>query len=202
MRFQDTAAPRGASPWVAGAGPTCEVAVVDPDPAWPRLFQVIADRVRSALGRNALAIEHIGSTSVARLAAKPIVDVDLIVEDSAEEATYVSQLERVGFRLVVREPWWYQHRCMRGADPACNLHVFSPECPEVARHIIFRDWLRDNPADRQLYEDAKRAAAVATARIGGDVEDYNAHKQDVVRQIYARAFAGGQLADRVVLPQR
>ena len=99
-------------------------------------------------------------------------------------------LERCGFVLVVREPWWYQHRCLRHQEPRCNLHVFSPHCAESERHRIFRDWLRAHPTDRLLYARAKLAAAEETRQLGGDTMDYNARKEAVLRQIYRRAFEG------------
>jgi GrpB-like predicted nucleotidyltransferase (UPF0157 family) len=90
--------------------------------------------------------------------------------------------------LVVREPWWYEHRCLRHHERTCILHVFSPGCAEAERHRIFRDWLRSHPQDRALYAAAKEAAAEATRATGGHVMDYNARKESVVREIYHRAF--------------
>lgn len=128
------------------------------------------------------------------LDAKPIIDVDLTVADVGAEATYVPALEERGFQLVGREPWWYGHRLLRHRDPACHLHVWSPDCPESARHLIFRDWLRANPEECELYVRAKRAASEETAAAGGDGEAYNAHKEAVIRQIYGRAFSALGLA--------
>jgi GrpB-like predicted nucleotidyltransferase (UPF0157 family) len=88
-----------------------------------------------------LVVEHVGSTAVVGLPAKPVIDIDLTVADSVDEAAYVPALEGVGFRLVIREPWWHEHRCLVHDDPRCNLHVFSPGAPEPVRHRIFRDWL-------------------------------------------------------------
>jgi GrpB-like predicted nucleotidyltransferase (UPF0157 family) len=69
------------------------------------------------------------------------------------------------------------------------VHVWSPDCPEAARHLIFRDWLRARTDEQQRYVDAKRAAAEHTHATGGDSNDYNFHKQAAIREIYARAFA-------------
>ena len=142
----------------------------------------------SALGDDALRIEHVGSTSVPGLAAKPVIDIDLIVEDSRQESTYVPALEQQGFALVIREPWWYEHRCLRHHHPAGNLHVFSPDSPEAERHLIFRDWLRSHPEDRALYETAKVIAAEGTRAAHGHVMDYNSRKEQALREIYSRAF--------------
>jgi GrpB-like predicted nucleotidyltransferase (UPF0157 family) len=188
VTFDDAPPPTGASPWVPGATPTADVRIVPPDPVWSEQYTILAALIAEALGAGALAIEHVGSTAVPGLAAKPIVDIDLTVADSSDESSYVPALERRGFVLTVREPWWYEHRCLRLADPACNLHVFSPGCAELERHRIFRDWLRLDPGDLLHYATAKTIAADQTRALGGDVTDYNARKEPVVREIYGRAF--------------
>ena len=127
--------------------------------------------------------------------AKPVIDIDLVVADSADEASWLPQLQSAGFVLRIREPWWYEHRCLRFGDPRCNLHVFSPDCPETVRHRIFRDWLRSNREDRELYQHSKEAAAQETNASSGQVHDYNAMKQQVIRDIYQRAFEAAGLLD-------
>jgi GrpB-like predicted nucleotidyltransferase (UPF0157 family) len=168
---------------------------VDPDPGWPRLYEEIAGRIAGSLGSRALRLDHVGSTSVPGLAAKPIIDIDLIVADSAAEHDYVPELESLGFELVIREPWWYEHRAFRMATPRTNLHVFGPDSPEAARHLIFRDWLRENTADRELYASAKRQSAADSNAAGEHVMQYNARKQQVVRGIYHRAFIAVRLLE-------
>jgi GrpB-like predicted nucleotidyltransferase (UPF0157 family) len=196
VTFDDAPPPPGASPWLPGCRPHPEVRVVSPDPAWARTFATLAAEIRAALGQRALSLEHVGSTAVAGLPAKPVIDIDLLVADSADEPAYVPALQRAGFTLVIREPWWYEHRCLRLETPRCNLHVFSPGCAEPERHRIFRDWLRTDAKERDRYAAAKRAAAQATTAAGGHTMDYNARKQDAVREIYARAFASlGLTAD-------
>jgi len=127
------------------------------------------------------------------LPAKPIIDIDLVVSDSSDEASWLPGLEMAGFVLLIREPWWYEHRCLRLDEPMCNLHVFSPNCAEVARHQIFRDWLIKSAEDKKLYSKAKLEAAENTNYKGELVEDYNARKQGVIREIYQRAFAAAGL---------
>ena len=196
MTFDDGVPPPGASPFVTGQSPTNDLKLVAGNPSWPQEYRVLAGMILGVLGDAALAVEHIGSTSVPGLVAKPVIDVDLTVADSRDESAYVPPLDALGFVLVVREPWWYEHRLLRHSDPACNLHVFSPYCAEQVRHRIFRDWLRTHPGDRALYAAAKTSAARDTRAIGGDTMDYNARKQAVVREIYARAFrALGLLPD-------
>jgi GrpB-like predicted nucleotidyltransferase (UPF0157 family) len=194
VRFRDAPAPPGESPWVQGE-PARDIAVVEPDPAWPAVFEELAAVITGALGDSALSIEHVGSTSVPELAAKPVIDIDLTVADSGDEQAYVPALENAGFVLRVREPWWYEHRCLVRESPRCNLHVFSPDTAEAVRHRIFRDHLRTHADDRALYAAVKRAAAVEANVHGEHVMEYNARKQDVVRQIYDRAFRAAGLLD-------
>jgi GrpB-like predicted nucleotidyltransferase (UPF0157 family) len=192
-RHHDDPTPEGLSPWVGGYRPRGDVRVADPDPAWAESFSVLAARVRGALGERALTVDHVGSTSVAGLPAKPIIDIDVIVADPADEAAYVPALEGAGFQLVVREPWWQEHRCLVHSDPRCNLHVFGPDAAEPVRHRIFRDWLRSHPEDLALYRDAKLAAAAAANAAGEHVMQYNARKESVIREIYDRAFRAAGL---------
>ena len=188
VTFADDQGPAGVSRWVGGHGPSPAFPVVPPDPAWPQVYAALAGVIRDALGERALALEHVGSTAVPGLAAKPVIDIDLTVADSDDEASYVPALEPHGFVLVLREPWWYGHRLLRQRRPRCHVHVFSPDCAEAERHRIFRDWLRAHPEDRARYAEAKAAAAEETAAAGGHMMDYNARKQEVLREIYARAF--------------
>jgi GrpB-like predicted nucleotidyltransferase (UPF0157 family) len=163
------------------AGP---VQLVDYDPEWPRLFECEATRIRAALGDLALAIEHVGSTSVPGLAAKPRIDLLLVVANSADELAYVPPLEAAGYVLRIREPDWYEHRMFNGPDVALNLHVFSPGCPEIDRMLLFRNWLRNNPSDRQLYESTKRAL---TSKDWKYTQNYADAKTAVVEEILMRA---------------
>jgi GrpB-like predicted nucleotidyltransferase (UPF0157 family) len=140
-----------------------------------------------------LDLDHVGSTSVPGLAAKPVIDIDLTVAESADETAYVPALEAAGFRLVIRERGWHEHRLLTIEGPATNLHVFSPECPEVIRHRLFRDWLREHPDDLDRYRDAKLAAATATNAADEQIMDYNERKQPVLRAIYERMFKANGL---------
>jgi GrpB-like predicted nucleotidyltransferase (UPF0157 family) len=160
------------------------ITLVDYDARWPDLFDREAQRIRVTLGRAALLIEHVGSTAVPGLVAKPIIDIDLVVADSASEPDYLSQLERAGYVLRIREPNWYEHRLFKGPDTDVNLHVFSPECDEVARHLAFRDWLRTHPEDLDLYARAKRELA---RRRWKYVQNYADAKSAVVIDILRRA---------------
>ena len=142
-----------------------------------------------------LQLEHVGSTSVPGLAAKPVIDIDLTVADPGREQDYVPALETTGFRLVIREPWWYDHRVLVADEPRGNLHVFGFDSPEPVRHRIFRDWLRGNPGERDRYAAAKRQAACLANASGEHVMQYNARKQQVIREIYRQAFAAAGLLE-------
>ena len=163
------------------------VEVVAPDPAWPQWYAAARDRVLGALGDRVLAIEHVGSTSVPGLWAKPTVDVDLTVADSAAEDAWLPDLEAAGFELRVREPDWEEHRLLRGLEPTTNLHVFSPGAREPRRHLMFRDWLRGHPDDRERYAELKREVA---ARGFTDAMLYNNAKAWFVYDLYEKVFAG------------
>src|SRR5215475_5776519 len=104
-------------------------------------------------------MEHVGSTAVPGLAAKDVIDIDLVVVDSADEDAYLPILENAGYVLRVREPNWHEHRYFKGPDTNINLHVFSPGCPEVTRHRVFRNWLRAHDDDRDRYDAVKRELA-------------------------------------------
>ena len=161
--------------------------LADHDPAWTDLFADESARIRSTLGDVAHALEHVGSTSVPGLAAKPIIDIVLVVPDSANEAAYVPALEAIGYVLRIREPDWYEHRMLARNEPSVQIHVFSEGCPEIQRMLVFRNRLRGNTAERDLYERTKRALA---ARVWRHVQHYANAKSEVVEAIIARALAG------------
>ena len=189
-RHHDDRPPPGASPWVTEPSPSYRIEVVEYDDRWPADFEQVAARIRGALGDRVLEVRHVGSTSVPGLPAKPVIDVDLVVADPADEAAYLPELVASGFVHTIREPWWHEHRLVRWAEPVAYVHIFGPDCPEVVRHRMFHDWLVEHEDERQRYADAKRAAAAEmNARPGGGTGmDYNRHKEPVVREIYERMF--------------
>ncbi len=162
---------------------TIHLAEYDPD--WPRLYEREAERIGSALGSRMLRIEHVGSTSVPGLAAKPLIDIVLVVADTTDEEAYVPQLEAAGYVLRIREPDWFEHRLFKGPDTNVNVHTFSEGCEEVDRMVGFRDWLRTHDDDRDLYLAAKRELA---QREWKHVQNYADAKSAVVRDILARAL--------------
>jgi GrpB-like predicted nucleotidyltransferase (UPF0157 family) len=170
-----------------GTPEKADIVLVEHDPAWAARFDQERTRIVAALGNRARAVEHVGSTSVSRLAAKPIIDICLTVDDSADEPAYVPALEGAGYQLRIREPNWFEHRMLRMPEHDVHLHVFSVGCDEVTRMVAFRDWLRSNPADRELYESTKRDLARRDWPTG---QHYADAKTEVVAEIMARATAG------------
>jgi GrpB-like predicted nucleotidyltransferase (UPF0157 family) len=165
------------------------ITLAEYDSAWPVLYQREAARIRAALADRALLIEHVGSTSVPGLAAKPHIDVLLAVADSSDEASYVPALEDAGYVLHIREPGWHEHRAFTGLETDLNLHVFSEGCVEIERMLRFRDHLRRNKTDRLLYERTKRELAQRTWKYG---QHYADAKTTIVEEILARADTAQQ----------
>jgi len=160
------------------------IVVVDYDPDWPEIFRTKAATIHKVMGARALQIEHVGSTSVPELAAKPVIDILLVVEESADEDSYTDALESAGYTLKIREPEWFEHRMFKGSGPETNLHVFSKGCEEIDRVLGFRDWLRQNPGDRDLYARTKQALAMENWKY---VQDYADAKTTVIAEIMERA---------------
>lgn len=158
----------------------------DHDPKWPYLFEREAERVRGALGDRVLLFEHVGSTAVPGLPAKPCVDLLLAVADSADEDAYLPDLYAAGYMLVIREPDWYEHRVFKGPDVNLNLHVFSEGCEEIERMRLFRDHLIADAGARERYTAVKRELA---GRTWERIQDYADAKSAVVREILAEAGA-------------
>jgi GrpB-like predicted nucleotidyltransferase (UPF0157 family) len=153
-------------------------------PPGPNVSAKKKTKIRAALGEAALAIEHIGSTSVPGLAAKPIVDILLVVEDSGDEASYVPALESAGYVLRVREPDFDEHRMFRTPEKDVHLHVFSAGSPEIERYLLLREQLRENEEDQELYARTKRELA---SRNWPSMQHYAEAKTAVIEAIIARA---------------
>lgn len=179
-----------AAPW------SVPVVLHDPDPQWPALFEADAARIRAVLGDVALAVDHVGSTAVPGLPAKPVIDILLHVSDPADEDAYVPGLVGLGYWLQVREPDWLEHRVLyqraeRGSAHDINVHVLAPDTgrEEVERLLGLRDWLRSHADDRELYAAEKRRLAAQRWR---HVQDYADAKSGVIEEILGRvARAGG-----------
>lgn len=156
------------------------------NPGWPTLYRHFERRIRNALGSRVLLIEHVGSTSVPGISAKPIIDIVLAVADSNDEPSYVPPMECEGFKLTAREPDWFAHRFFKALAAEAHIHVFTQGCEEIERMILFRDWLRANARDRVKYEQTKKELACRTWKY---VQNYADAKSDIVREILGRAAA-------------
>jgi GrpB-like predicted nucleotidyltransferase (UPF0157 family) len=165
---------------------TGPIVLADYDPEWPALFAREEARIRGALGDRVVAIEHTGSTSVPGLAAKPIIDITMLVADVNDEVAWIPDLEAAGYVVRIREsePDWYDHRVLKGPDTNVNLHVFSDGCVELERMVGFRDWLRTHDDDRDLYERTKRDLVTRDWQY---VQNYADAKTEIVEAIVARA---------------
>jgi len=157
-----------------------EIKLLDYDPDWPKKFETHARVIAGALGGSALRVEHIGSTSVPGLAAKPIIDILVIVPDSANESAYLLRLEAAGYALRVREPDWNEHRMFRTYEKDVHIHIYSAGCLEIERTLAFRDRLRRNIDDRRRYEQTKRELA---AKEWSDMNAYAEAKTEVIESI-------------------
>jgi GrpB-like predicted nucleotidyltransferase (UPF0157 family) len=179
---------------------TRRVFLVEPDPSWAGLGAAEAARVRAALSGLDVQVHHVGSTSVPGLAAKPLLDLLLTVPDATDEDSYAPALQAAGYAFHIREADWHEHRLfkrgtphfadhhiVRDGVPKVNLHVFPAASDEPGRMLLFRDWLRTHPEDRELYERAKRDLAGQEWSV---VQDYADAKTSVVREILSRARAG------------
>lgn len=163
-------------------GPEKRAVVIEPYSAdWPRRFEEHRRRIDDALGRVARRVDHIGSTAVAGLAAKPVIDVQISVPDVEDEPSYVEALERAGYRLRVREPG---HRMFRTPELDVHVHICSAGSDWERRHLLLRDWLRHSAADRSAY------AALKTELQRQDWETVNHYadaKTGLITEMLARA---------------
>lgn len=167
------------------ADPGGDVVLVEYDDAWPARYRQQEDRIHATLRERVIEVHHAGSTSVPGLAAKDVIDVVLVVPDPSDEAAYAPALEAAGYVFHLREPEWHEHRLFKEGSPRVNLHVFGPGCQEVLRMLAFRDHLRSEETDRELYESTKRELA---ARAWVRVQDYADAKSDVVADIMTRTL--------------
>lgn len=157
-----------------------DILLVPYDSSWPALYETQRVRLQAVLGSTARRIEHIGSTAVPGLVAKPIIDVLVVVGDVEDEAAYMAALESVGLVLRVREPG---HRMLRTVDLGVHVHLWSEGAPAVQRHLAFRDRLRVSGEDRNRYAATKMQLA---ARDWPTMNHYAEAKTDVIRQILGR----------------
>lgn len=158
-----------------------DIAVVAYDPRWPECFDQKRQGITRSLGPVALRIDHIGSTAVPGLPAKPIVDIGLCVPDAGDEISYLPALLGAGYFLRVRQPG---HLMVRMTSLDVHVHVFTKDSDRERRHLLFRDWLRTDAADRAAYGRLKLQLA---EREWSDMNAYAAAKDDLIAEITERA---------------
>ncbi|MCY7402589.1 MAG: GrpB family protein [Nocardioides sp.] len=158
-----------------------DLVIADPDPTWPQAFAQHADRIRAALGLRAQQVEHVGSTSVPGLAAEPIIDILLSVEDITAEEDYLEPLLRAGYQLRERGP---RHRMLRTPTLDAHVHVHESSDAAATHYLLLRDHLRCDDADRELYERTKREVVRADR---ADISAYADAKSALIAQIRGRS---------------
>ena len=158
-----------------------ELFLVEYDPVWVDLYSTHEARVRSVIGDIAEAVEHIGSTSVPGLAAKPIIDILVTVPDVTAEEDYLDPLIASGYVLRVREPG---HRLVRTDQRDVHIHFLESNDPAADDYLLLRDHLRADSEDRHLYEVTKRDLMT---REWSDMNAYAEAKTSVIEEIKKRA---------------
>ena len=166
-----------------------EIVIVPYNPAWPARFAVERRRIVDALGAAARRVDHVGSTSVPGLDAKPVIDIDLSVQDPDDEPAYLPVLEQAGYHLRVRQPG---HRMVRTAALDVHVHICAEGSEWERRHLLFRDWLRLDEPDRGAYAALKRDLA---RRDWLDMNAYAESKGTLIGEITARAEAWAKRTD-------
>lgn len=163
---------------------TNRVRVIPYNEQWPKEFEKIKVEISSVLGPLAVAIEHVGSTSVKGLWAKPIIDIDVVIPDSTVLPQVVAKLENIGYHdegnlgIEGREAFCYENK------PELMLHhlyVCPADSKELKRHLIFRNYLRTHPDAVQEYSQVKREGA---SLFPEDIDAYLEYKSPVIKKIY------------------
>ena len=167
---------------VGGREPV-RIVIADYDAAWPERYEVERARIVAAVPASLIVrVEHIGSTAVEGLAAKPIIDVLMTSDDPSDPAIHDALLG-IGYVLRVREP---EHRMFRTQARDVHVHVWRDTDPAVARYVLLRDRLRASEADRRSYETLKRELAARAE--WQDMNDYADAKSALIDAIVSRAL--------------
>jgi GrpB-like predicted nucleotidyltransferase (UPF0157 family) len=162
------------------------IIVVDYDPHWPRTFEILRSPLAEALGGLAAAIEHIGSTAVPGLAAKPIIDIDVLLKSAADLPLVIQRLASLGYAhrgdlgIAGREAF----AAPSGAH-VHHLYVCPPESQEYRRHLALRNYLRTHSAEAAAYSKLKRSLA---ARFREDRSAYFAGKREFIELLLQQAL--------------
>lgn len=160
-----------------------EIQLVPYDPSWPEKFKSEQQKITTALGARALRVDHIGSTSIRGLIAKPIIDIQLSVDDPDNEGEYLPELEQQGYVLRLRQKG---HRMVRTPELDFQVHICKTGSDWERRHLLFRDWLRHDKDDRRAYADLKERLAKQDWET---MNHYADAKGKVIRELTKRAEA-------------
>ncbi len=167
-----------------GFDPNERFEVVDYDPNWPAMFEREAELIMAAMGDDAVEIEHVGSTSVPGMCAKPIIDLLLAVESFAPVAEYERRLKSLGYHHHPHENDADRLFLWKGIPRTHHLHIVEYATWEHQRHLIFRDYLRRHPSVAREYEKVKRDL---TAAFPSNRPAYTRGKTAFIKNIMARA---------------
>jgi GrpB-like predicted nucleotidyltransferase (UPF0157 family) len=154
------------------------------DPRWPGRFQTMRARLAEALGGTAMRIDHVGSTSIPGLAAKPIIDIQISVPDVEDEQAYVAPIESLGLALRWAEPGHRYFRPPPGLPRDYQVHVCTIGSEWERVHLLFRDYLRSHADVAAQYEALKHDLA---ARHTGERVAYNDAKAPLIDSTVALA---------------
>jgi len=169
------------------------------DREWPRRYARWRDRIGAVLGATALRTEHVGSTSVPGLAAKPVIDIQVSVADIADEARYAGQLESLGLQLGNRDDVHRYFSLPPERPRELHLHMCQAGSAWEREHLLFRDYLRAHPAAADRYLAGKRAAAVTWR---DDRWAYTEAKTGVILDILDEAEAWARATGWTLPPAR
>lgn len=158
--------------------------VVDYDPSWPGKFLFWRDKIKKEVGDFAVRIEHVGSTAVPGLPAKPRIDIQVSVSDIAREDEYVRQIEAAGAQLRTRDNYHRFFRSFPGGPRVLQVHVCNVGSGWESDHLLFRDYLRSHPDARDVYAAVKLENAVVWA---DDAIGYTDAKGEIILDILERA---------------
>jgi len=167
---------------VIGGAEKRVIEIISYDDSWPLKYVEHKNKIIEALGDSKINIEHIGSTAVPHLSAKPIIDILLVVKDSSNEDEYLDKMESAGYQLRVREPDFHEHRMFRTIERDVHIHILSNGSSEIERYISFRNRLRTNGLDRNNYEKLKLKLATKQWE---DMNEYAEAKSEIIERIIA-----------------
>ena len=163
---------------------TAKVTVLPYSKSWQTAFEMIRDEIKAALGDLALAVEHVGSTAVAGMSAKPCIDIDVVIADRTALAAVIDRLAAIGYEhegdlgIKGRDAFKYADKPHLMTH---HLYVCPSDSEELHRHITFRDYLRGNSEAVKMYSQVKEKAAEL---FPNDIDGYIRYKTPCIERLY------------------